>query len=58
MGLKPGREMGRILEAVKVAQLDGTVQTRHEALALAHRFASHGPETGGLPPSPDRPRAD
>ena len=60
MGLKPGREMGRILEAVKVAQLEGTVQTRHEALALARRFGSHGPETGGLPlprekPSPDRP---
>ncbi len=37
MGLKPGKEMGRILEAVKVAQLEGTVQTRHEAPVLERR---------------------
>jgi poly(A) polymerase len=39
MGLPPGKAVGRILEAVRVAQLDGTVQNRAEALALARRMA-------------------
>jgi poly(A) polymerase len=39
MGLLPGRQIGEILEAVRVAQLEGTVQTREEALALARRLA-------------------
>ena len=43
MGLPPGRVIGNILEAVKVAQLDGTVQTRAEAMALARRLAQGGP---------------
>jgi poly(A) polymerase len=39
MGLTPGRVIGKILEAVRVAQLEGTAQTRAEALALAHKLA-------------------
>jgi poly(A) polymerase len=35
IGIPPGRGMGAILEAVRVAQDDGTVQNRDEALALA-----------------------
>lgn len=42
MGLKPGKEVGKILEEVRVAQLDGTVQTRAEALALARKLANTG----------------
>ena len=40
MGLRPGKEVGRILEAVRVAQLDGTVQTRAEALDMARKLAN------------------
>jgi hypothetical protein len=58
MGIPPGREMGRILEQVKVAQLEETVVTRHEALALARKLASLGMETGALPPPPLEPPAD
>ena len=58
MGIRPGREMGRILEAVKVAQLEEAVLTRNEALAMARKLASHGMETGALPPPPIDPPAD
>ncbi len=54
MGLRPGREVGRILEAVRVAQLEGTVETQSEALAMARKLASSGGETGPLPPAPPR----
>jgi len=40
MGLTPGKMVGRILDAVRVAQLEGTVQTRAEALDLAHKLAN------------------
>ena len=50
MGLPPGKVVGRILEAVRVAQLEGTVQTRAEALAMAQKLANGGGETGPLPP--------
>jgi tRNA nucleotidyltransferase/poly(A) polymerase len=40
MGLPPGRVFAQILEAVRVAQLEGAVQTRAEALALARKHAS------------------
>jgi hypothetical protein len=40
MGLPPGRIFSEILEAVKVAQLEGTVRTRAEAMALAHKIAN------------------
>jgi poly(A) polymerase len=58
MGLPPGKTMGRILEAVKIAQLEEAVLTRHEALALARKLASRGMETGVLPPPPDAPSPD
>jgi poly(A) polymerase len=38
MGLPPGKTIGRILDAVRVAQLEGTVQTRAEALDLARKL--------------------
>jgi len=59
MGLPPGKVFGKILEAVRVAQLEGTVQTRAEALALAHKLANAGGgETGPLPPlDPKTPRS-
>jgi poly(A) polymerase len=41
MGLPPGKAVGKILEAVRIAQLEGTVQSRAEALALARKLA-HG----------------
>jgi poly(A) polymerase len=51
MGIPPGKTMGRILEAVKTAQLEEAVQTRYEALKLAAKLASTN--TGDLPPPPD-----
>jgi hypothetical protein len=47
--------MGRILEAVKIAQLEGHVQTRHEAMALAKKLAATGMDTGQLPRPPEPP---
>ena len=52
MGLRPGKEVGKILEAVQTAQLEGVVQTRAEALALARNLAGKGMDTGPLPPPP------
>jgi len=49
MGIPPGKAVGRIIEAVRVAQLEGTVQSRSEALDLAKKLASSGAETGPLP---------
>ena len=54
MGLRPGKEVGRILEAVKNAQLDNTVQSRHEALALSRTLAARGMDTVQLPPPPEK----
>ena len=34
LGIRPGREVGRALDAVRSAQVDGTVRTREEAVAL------------------------
>ena len=34
LGLKPGRRMGQLLEAIQTAQLEGEVRTREEALEL------------------------
>jgi poly(A) polymerase len=42
-GLEPGPEFGRILQAVEDAQLEGTVQSRDEALALALSLAGRTP---------------
>ena len=40
MGLPPGKQVGTILEAVKIAQLESQVQTRAEALEMARRMAN------------------
>jgi poly(A) polymerase len=40
MGIPPGSAVGRIIEAIKIAQLEGTVQTHAEALAMARRLAN------------------
>lgn len=40
LGLAPGPQIGRLLEAVREAQAAGEVRTREEALALAKRIAS------------------
>jgi len=58
MGLPPGRVVGRILEAVRIAQLEGTVQTRQDALDLAHKLANTDVQTQILPPPPKRPPED
>ena len=42
MGLLPGRQIGTILEAIKVAQLEGTIHTRAEAMEMARKLASSG----------------
>ena len=39
MGLPPGRAMGEILEKVRLAQLEGTIENREQALALARKLA-------------------
>jgi poly(A) polymerase len=49
MGLPPGRVFAKILDAVRVAQLDETVQTRAEALDLARRMANGEGDTQPLP---------
>ncbi|HEV3273186.1 MAG TPA: CCA tRNA nucleotidyltransferase [Candidatus Methylacidiphilales bacterium] len=55
MGVTPGKMVGRILEAVRIAQLEGSVQTRAQALDMARKLASRGIETGQLPPPPEGP---
>ena len=42
MGLPPGKAVGKILEIVRVAQLEETVQTRAQALELARKLAGSG----------------
>ncbi len=49
MGLLPGKDVGKILEAIRVAQLEGTVQTRAEALEKARKLASNPPEDPKIP---------
>jgi poly(A) polymerase len=53
MGLPPGKTFKRILDTVRTAQLEGTVQTRDEALKFARKLASTN--TGDLPPPPAPP---
>ncbi len=43
MGLPPGKAVGRILDAVRVAQLEGTVQTRAGAVELARKLEGQPP---------------
>jgi tRNA nucleotidyltransferase/poly(A) polymerase len=48
LGIPPGREVGRVLDAVRSAQVDGTVRTRDEAVELVR-------STGRSPSSPASP---
>lgn len=41
LGLKPGPQIGRLLEAVREAQAAGEITTRDEALAYARRALDH-----------------
>ncbi|MCS7281770.1 MAG: HD domain-containing protein [Anaerolineae bacterium] len=38
LGLSPGPQIGRLLEAIQEAQAEGTIRTREEALDLARRM--------------------
>jgi putative nucleotidyltransferase with HDIG domain len=49
LGLSPGPQVGRLLEAVREAQATGRVSTREEALALARKL-SLNPEAGDRGP--------
>jgi poly(A) polymerase len=42
LGLKPGPEFKRLLDAIRDAQLDGRITTRDEAIALARRLHGDG----------------
>jgi len=42
LGVRPGPRVGRILAAVREAQLDGTIGEREEALSLARGLAAEG----------------
>jgi hypothetical protein len=56
MGLPPGKVIGRILDAVRMAQLEESVQSRAGALDMARKLASRGMETRTLPPPPESPK--
>jgi poly(A) polymerase len=58
MGIPPGRAMGQMIEAIRVAQLEETVQTRAEALEMAKKLASTPTTLLPLPrPRPPVPAA-
>ena len=42
MGILPGRALGMMLEAIRVAQLEGTIETRAQAMELARKLAREG----------------
>lgn len=46
LGLEPGPQVGRLLEAVREAQAAGEVETREQALALARRIAEGEDDRG------------
>jgi poly(A) polymerase len=50
LGMKPGPEFKRLLDAVRVAQLEGQVTTKDQALELVRALRA------APPPAPDRPR--
>ncbi|HEX7182808.1 MAG TPA: hypothetical protein VF756_13275, partial [Thermoanaerobaculia bacterium] len=52
LGIPPGREVGRVLDAVRQAQVDGEVRSREEAV---ERVRSTGRSPSSAPPLP-RPR--
>ena len=50
MGLTPGKEFKRLLDAVREAQLEGQVRTADEAAALVSRLRSAPPPAPGTAP--------
>ena len=50
-GLEPGPLYKRLLDAVREAQLDGTITTREQALEMVDRLLAEGSENGGQPGS-------
>jgi poly(A) polymerase len=56
MGLKPGPLFKTILDQVREAQLDGTIRTREDALAMARTTPPPGP--GSTPPPSPLPEAE
>jgi tRNA nucleotidyltransferase/poly(A) polymerase len=55
LGIPPGREVGRVLDAVRGAQVDGTVRTRDEAVEMVRSLGALKP-TGRSPSSPSPAR--
>jgi poly(A) polymerase len=53
MGMKPGKEFKRLLDAVREAQLEGQVRTKEQAVALVERLRSERPAEP--PPAPGTP---
>lgn len=43
LGLEPGPQFKRLLDAVREAQLDGTIATKEQALELVRRLLEEGP---------------
>ena len=50
-GLRPGRAFATMLEVVRDAQLDGSISTRDEALAMVDRLSRRDEPTGPSDPS-------
>ena len=50
MGMTPGKEFKRLLDAVREAQLEGQVRTKEQAAALVARLRSESPPAPGTPP--------
>jgi poly(A) polymerase len=48
MGIEQGPSYKRLLDAVREAQLDGTIQTKAEAMELVNRTLAHGTEDRGV----------
>lgn len=53
MGIPPGRALGTMLEAIRVAQLEGSIETRAQALETARKMACAPPGTTSPSSNPD-----
>jgi poly(A) polymerase len=49
MGLKPGREFKRLLDAVREAQLEGQIRTKADGLKFVRELRSEPPPAAGAP---------
>ncbi|HJX29740.1 MAG TPA: poly(A) polymerase, partial [Thermoanaerobaculia bacterium] len=43
LGIPPGREIGRVLDAVRAAQVEGRVRTREEAVEMVRGWGGPTP---------------